>query len=134
MPAKKLLFAIVAMLSLVLACMVSPLEAGQVQLSWEAPSTNADGTPLTDLAGYKLYYGQSSGNYEFALDIGDLTTETLSGLEAGQTYYFVVTAYDTSGNESTFSNEATAVIPPDDFIRISLSPQEDTFINIDSIN
>jgi len=40
----------------------SPLFAGSALLSWNAPSTNEDGTPLTDLAGYKIYYGTATGN------------------------------------------------------------------------
>lgn len=59
-------------------------QAAQVQLAWEAPATNTDGTPLT-VAGYKLYYGQSSGTYSSVLDIGNQTTYTVTGLTAGST-------------------------------------------------
>ena len=75
-------------------------------LSWYAPKTNADGTPLTDLAGYKVYYGPSSGNYTQTIDVGNATAIQIDSLAAG-TWYFAVTAYDSSGNESTFSNEVT---------------------------
>ena len=78
--------------------------AGSVSLAWD-PNTE------TDLAGYQLYYGQSSGNYQFTVDVGNQTTYTLSGLADGQTYYFAVTAYDTSGNESNFSSEVSTTIP-----------------------
>jgi hypothetical protein len=80
--------------------------SGFTTLSWDAPTTNADGTPLTDLAGYKVYYGTPSRNYSQNIDVGNVTTYTVDNLTEGLTYYFAVTAYDTGGNESGFSNEA----------------------------
>ncbi len=71
--------------------------AEDVTLSW---NPNSEG----DLAGYKVYYGPSSGDYTTITDVGLVTTYTINNLGAG-TYYFVVTAYNTSGVESTFSNE-----------------------------
>jgi|GEM_PF-5829091 len=76
-------------------------------LSWNAPTTNADGTLLTDLEGYRVYYGTSSHNYSQDIDVGNVTTYTITNLVSGVTYYFAVTAYDTSGNESNFSNEVS---------------------------
>ncbi len=61
-----------------------------------------------DLAGYKLYYGTSSRSYQQNMDVGNLTQYTLTGLQDGVTYYFAVTAYDTEGNESGYSNEVSA--------------------------
>jgi hypothetical protein len=78
-------------------------------LTWDAPTTHVDGTPLTDLAGYKLYYGTSSGNYNVAIDAGKVTTFKVDGLSP-ITYYFAVTAYDSSGNESNYSNEVSKTI------------------------
>ncbi|MEW6417438.1 MAG: fibronectin type III domain-containing protein [Nitrospirota bacterium] len=78
-------------------------------LTWDAPTTNADGTPLTDLGGYKIYYGTSSGNYSVVIDVGNVTTYKIEGLSPG-IYYFAVTAYDTSGNESEYSNEVSKKI------------------------
>ncbi len=77
---------------------------GSATLSWAAPTTNTDGTPLTDLAGYKIYYGTSPGNYTTSIDIGNVTTYTITNLSTG-TYYFTVTAYDSSGIESSYSNQ-----------------------------
>lgn len=78
-------------------------------LTWDASTTNADGTPLTDLAGYKVYFGNSSGSYTVSVDIGNLTGVIISNLEPG-TWCFAVTAYDTSGNESEYSDEACKMV------------------------
>jgi hypothetical protein len=86
--------------------------AGQVQLSWERPTTKADGTPLTDISGYKIYYGLTSQTYDFTKTVSNQTTYAISGLERGRTYYFAVTAYNASGNESGFSNEVSVTVPP----------------------
>jgi hypothetical protein len=77
-------------------------------LSWNAPSQNTDGTPLIDLAGYKVYWGTSSGKYGNSrrIDNAGVTTYVVDGLGTG-TYYFVVTALSRSGEESRFSNEAS---------------------------
>ena len=91
-----------------LMVMSAPLYAAQLRLAWDAPTTNADDTPLTDLAGYRLYYGEASGAYTQEIDVGDFTTYVVSGLSDGQLHYFVVTAYDTSGHRSIFSNELSA--------------------------
>jgi len=82
-------------------------------LSWEPPTTNADGTPLNDLAGYKVYYGKAPGDRSTTKDVGlpDTTEYTINNLDSGTRYYFAVTAYDTSGNESDFSEEVYKDIP-----------------------
>lgn len=81
------------------------------KLSWDPPTTNADGTLLTDLAGYKIYYGTSSGTYTEMVEITDPQKNeyTIENFTPA-TYYFAVTAYDTAGNESDFSNEVSNVI------------------------
>jgi len=76
--------------------------AGDVVLLWD-PNTE------TDLAGYKVYYGSASRSYGAPIAIGRQTSHTLTQLPAG-TYYFAVTAYNTSGLESGFSNEVVAVV------------------------
>ena len=87
----------------------SPGGSIQVHAAWVAPTTSVDGTLLSDLAGYRLYYGPNSGAYTASQAVGNQTTYTLSGLVGGQTYYFAVSALDTSGNESAFSSpEASA--------------------------
>ena len=85
---------------------------GTATLSWTAPTQNEDGTPLTDLAGYKLYWGTTPGNYPNSVTIDNpgLTTFVVENLVSG-TYEFVATAFNTSGVESQFSNTATKTVP-----------------------
>lgn len=88
--------------------------AASTVLSWTAPTTNADNTPLTDLGGFNIYYGTAPGNYSQNIDVGNVTTYQVDNLTMGVTYYFVTTAYDTSGNESGYSNEISKTIPVPD--------------------
>ena len=80
-------------------------------LMWEAPTTNIDGSPLTDLSGYKVYWGAVSGTYTGVKDVLNVTTvniaQTMAITPKGN-YCFVVTAYDVAGNESDWSNEICA--------------------------
>jgi hypothetical protein len=80
-----------------------------VILSWDAPTTKATGAPLDNLSGYKIYYGNSSNNYITWLDVGNVTTYRIKNLPPG-TYYFIVTAYNTAGDESLHSNEVSKII------------------------
>jgi len=84
---------------------------GSTTLSWTAPSQRVDGSPITNLAGYRLYYGTSSGNYTAVQDLGNVTTLNLATLSLGQgTYYFVLTAYDIQNYESGYSTEISRTI------------------------
>ena len=96
-------------LSLFLLLITTSSFAGEITLAWDAPVTNEDGTPLTDLAGYKIYYGTSSGNYTEIMDVGNETAHQFTGLPDGTEYFFAVTAYDASANESTYSNEVSKI-------------------------
>ncbi len=80
------------------------VSAAESILTWEAATG--------DITGYRLYYGTSRGNYLFNKDVGDVTQYPVSNLSLspGNTYYFVVRAYNESG-ESNNSNETTMVIP-----------------------
>lgn len=86
---------------------------GTATLVWTAPTTNADGSPIYDLAGYKVYYGTSSGVCRTVAPItvrgAGRTVYSLIGLAAGD-YYFTVTAYDTSLNESICSIEVMKTV------------------------
>ena len=81
-----------------------PSYAQQVTLVWD-PNTE------TDLGGYRVYSGTASRTYPNVTDVGNCTNCTITGLVAGSTYYFAVTALDTAGNESGYSNEATYTTP-----------------------
>lgn len=80
-----------------------------ITLAWDKPDANSDGSDLTDLAGYKIYYGTSSSNYTQSIDVGQITSAVISNLSPG-TWCFATTAYDTAGNESNYSNEACKTI------------------------
>ena len=84
--------------------------AAQAVLSWSAP-INADGTPVTNLKGYKVHVGTSPGSYSQHLDVGNVTSYTLASLADGATYYTAVSDYDTSGTESGYSNEVSKNFP-----------------------
>jgi hypothetical protein len=68
-----------------------------------------------NLAGYRIYYGTSTGMYSHAqgkgLDAGNATTFTATGLNGGTRYYFAATAYDNAGNDTSYSNEVFKDIP-----------------------
>jgi len=82
-----------------------------IMVAWLAPTENDDGTPLTNLAGYRIRYGQQSGIYTGEVNITNpgLATYVISGLAAG-TYYLVLSAVNTSGAESEYSNEASVAV------------------------
>lgn len=84
---------------------------GSVTLNWTAPTQNEDGSDLTDLAGYKIYWGSTPGSYPNSITINDpdATTYIVNNLELG-TYEFVATSFNTSNVESAYSNPATKVV------------------------
>lgn len=91
---------------------------GTAVVTWNGPGTNADNTALADLAGYRVYLSTTSGSYTSGpvatvtapASGGGTASATVNNLAPG-TYYFVVRAYDSSGNESVYSNEASKTIP-----------------------
>jgi hypothetical protein len=78
--------------------------AGNVTLAWE-PSTDPN------VVGYNVYFGGVSETYTNKISAGDATSAVISNLIPGATYYFAATAYDSTGLESPFSNEASYVVP-----------------------
>lgn len=83
--------------------------ASTTTLFWKPPETRIDGSLLDDLAGFKIYFGTSKLTYTNSIDVKLVTRYTLLNLPKG-TWYFAVTAYDSSGNESPFSNELSKTI------------------------
>ena len=73
-------------------------------MPWQPRPLAWDPNTESDLAGYRVHYGTASGSYTVHTDVHNVTTYTVTGLTAGQTYYFAATAYDASGNESGYSN------------------------------
>jgi hypothetical protein len=102
--------------------------AGVLDASWIAPTTNSDGSPLTDLASYRVYYGPATacpGGAYFQVaspttSPGPDQTESvrLTGLTTGALYYVSVTAVNLRGDESPCSIGASAVAQID----FSVSP------------
>jgi hypothetical protein len=129
----------VAVMFLTIILYTSALFAGDATISWNPPTTNEDNTPLTDLAGYKVYYGAVSGNYSTSINVGNVTTYQISNLTDGLTYYFATTAYDTSGNESVYSNEVSkymtppSILLPDITVIDSIAPANDLQIPFGNI-
>src|SRR3989344_7120998 len=92
--------------------------AGSATVSWSANTES-------DLSGYKIYYGTSPRTgtdpktcglcgYSNSVNTGNVTAYTFSNLTDGSTYYFSITAYDTSNNESAFSSQVSKILPAPD--------------------
>jgi hypothetical protein len=86
------------------AIMAANAFAGQATLAW-------DPNGESNLAGYKIHYGTASDSYTVHLDVHKVTSYTVTGLTAGQTYYFAASAYNTSGNESGYSRSVSYTVP-----------------------
>jgi hypothetical protein len=77
--------------------------SAEIALTWEANTE-------PNLTGYRVYYGTASETYYYSVDIGNVTSCSVSNLLVGQTYYFVVTAYNTDGIESEYSEEVSVAV------------------------
>lgn len=84
---------------------------GSVTLSWLPPTENTDGTPIVNLAGYRLLYGQVSQNYSSTIVITNpgITRYMIEGLSNG-TWYFAIQTVTADGQVSDPSGEASKVI------------------------
>ncbi len=99
--------AMILLVCLLTLIFTSPAFSQDVNLSWDA-------SPSDNVAGYKVYYSQSDESFPFVgtgasegdspIDVGNSLSATISNLEDNAIYYFSVTAYDSDGNESTYSN------------------------------
>lgn len=90
---------------------VTQTATGSATLSWNAPTQNSDGSPLSNLAGYRIYYGNTQGSFpnQVQVDNPGVTTFVVENLTP-DTYYFVSTAVNSSGAESQYSNVATKIV------------------------
>jgi hypothetical protein len=86
---------------------------GVATVNWMPPTEKTDDSALTNLAGYKIYYGTSLGAYSNVITINNAgtTSYVIENLPNGKTYYFVVTAFDSNGRESGFSEVGSKTIP-----------------------
>lgn len=89
-----------------------PVGFGTASLSWTPVTTDTNGTPLADLAGYKIYYGSSPGELSTTILVADpsATAYLVANLTSG-TWYFTVAAYTTGGVDGVRSNVALKEIP-----------------------
>lgn len=86
--------------------------SGTASLSWTPPTTNTDGSSLTNLSGYRIYYGTSSSALTQMVQVNSpgVASYVMSDLGSG-TYYFAIRAYNSTGSESSNSNVVSKTIP-----------------------
>lgn len=78
-------------------------------LYWTMPTQNTDGSPLTDLTGYVIYYGTDPNLFTSvskSIPLPALAT-TISNLTPNNTYYFAISSVSASGGEGSRSNIAS---------------------------
>jgi hypothetical protein len=80
---------------------------GSALLSWTPPTQNTDGSALTNLSGYRVYWGTSQGNYTNSTTIGNGLSSYVVDQLTPATWYFALTAVNSTGAESAYSNIAT---------------------------
>ena len=84
-----------------------------LSLAWVAPSEREDNTglPLSEIAGYRIYYGTEAGNYQNQFEINDGSADQaeIVNVPSGA-YYLVMTTIDTAGRESSYSSEVVVTI------------------------
>ncbi|MDA1077287.1 MAG: hypothetical protein O3A63_21445, partial [Proteobacteria bacterium] len=83
---------------------------GLVTVEWQAPTQNVDGSTLTDLSAFKLYYGSQSQQYSDSEVIDDPNLTSFSVLVPKGTYFVAMTAQSFGGGESGYSNELTKIV------------------------
>jgi hypothetical protein len=89
-----------------------PVTTSSVTLNWGVPTSNTDGTQLTNLAGYRISYGKSASNLDTTVQVPGtgLTSYTIDGLTSG-TWFFAIKSYSAAGTESTLSNAVSTTLP-----------------------
>jgi hypothetical protein len=113
----------------IVVCASVRVDAASVSFSWNAPTTNEDGTPLVDLAGYRIYLGTSPppcpsasyfsvGSPTAAPSLGQVLSSSVASLVAGAMYFVAVTAVDLGGLESRCTQPVSGLAEAD----ITVSP------------
>lgn len=84
-----------------------------LKLTWVAPSEREDNTglSLSEIAGYRIYYGTEKGNYQNQFEVNDGSAQQtqIAGVPSGA-YYLVMTTIDVDGRESSYSQEVVVTI------------------------
>lgn len=90
---------------------VDPLAAGAATLSWNPPTDNTDGSALTDLTGYRIYYGRSKQqlNRSVVIDNPGLTRYVIENLAPAR-WHFAMTSVNAAGRESPRSATVSKLI------------------------
>ena len=84
---------------------------GTARVSWSQPDQNEDGSPLTDLAGYRIYYGNAPGDYDNTITIDNSFMSSYLIDNLGESdWYFAMTAFNSLGIESDYSDEVYTTI------------------------
>ena len=93
------------------AIAVTQIATGRVSLSWTPPTQNTDGTALTNLAGYRIHYGNNAAALDRTISIGSagIALYVVENLAPG-TWYFAVKALSSAGVESDFSATVSKVL------------------------
>ena len=80
--------------------------SGTARVSWVAPTQNSNGTALTDLAGYYIYYGTDASALTASVQVANpqALSYAVTGLATGTTWYFAVSSYSTAGQQSALSS------------------------------
>jgi len=93
------------------AARTGPVGDGTALVSWTAPAENTDNSTLTDLAGFKIYFGIFPGEYDNSITVNNagLSSFLVENLGAAD-WFFVMTAINSSGNESVYSKEVFKTI------------------------
>ena len=130
-------------LSLIAAIAITALcaRAASVSISWDPP------VPSNSVSGYQVYYGTASRDYPDRFDAGGATTFVVPDLDTTKTYYFALTAYSSSGNESDFSaelvwdNSKPTITGPknvtlkiDEGLQVALPDYRDQFVTADNFS
>jgi hypothetical protein len=109
------IFSILLIITILAGCgggvtQTSVAGTGSATLAWSEPASYIDGTPVAGTIGYKVYYGTAPRTYTNVVDVQNMTSCSIGALSSGRTYYFAITAYDSTGIESDYSNELITTI------------------------
>jgi hypothetical protein len=93
------------------AITVNPIANGSITLNWSPPTQNTDGSSLSDIAGFNVYYGTAPNALSQVMQFANpgQSSGTIANLAAG-TWYLAVTVYTTAGDESAQTNQVTTTI------------------------